>query len=224
MVRTKSYTGVLWYIPWIDTYDNAIVVSTEGGEERFEFNVYPPGDTDVSNDSPGMRDLEPKARSDMLDIWFGSANVKHNHFCKLKCLLQPPISMVNAQFRQESLPTFYGVNQFHVEIENFHVQPQDDASPNECYVAKSPRDRYRTIGDENIKAINRLSFGGFHTYYLLRKSGGKLLEEEWEYGGPCKEKLFFQVHDLCSVPTISDQGSGTYMGLIKKRGGTEQHR
>ena len=183
-------------------YRNAILVSAEQDgvrfEERVDCTAY--GPPNKSCDTSRMSQQDLKEHKHMLGMWLNSANSKNSHFCKLECLLQPSVSMVNAQLRRESLFVFYGINQFHLEMDNFHLHTHEG----ECTMAnKSPADWYRAIGDDNIRAIRRLSLGAHSYYFLLQRSADKLVEEEWSWG-PNRFIRHSQVHDVSTVLKIKD--------------------
>lgn len=119
-----------------------------------------------------------------LSAYMGSATNQSRHVCDLECLLQPPITMVNRQLRQEGLPLFYQTNHFHIEMRNFVEKSELHICL--CKVMKSLADWWRAIGDVNINSIGRLSFGSRDTYYELRKSKGEI--HETHYGTICHNK------------------------------------
>jgi len=73
-----------------------------------------------------------------------------NHSCTMDCLLQPAVTTVSRQMREEALRAFYSVNRFHIELENFSLQPS-------FRKLRDPTDWWRGIEDTNLRLIRYLS-------------------------------------------------------------------
>jgi hypothetical protein len=100
-------------------------------------------------------------------LWHKSPNLESKHFCNLNCLLQPPITHVNAQVRAESLPLFYSTNHFHFEMSNFalasklHVRIRGKRDPKD---QRTPIDWFESIRNKNLNNIARLDIVGQSLY------------------------------------------------------------
>ncbi|KAK3674359.1 hypothetical protein LTR78_005828 [Recurvomyces mirabilis] len=96
------------------------------------------------------------------------------HICTYRCLLQPALTQVNRQLRAESLPVFYGVNDFHHAMFQHTLPPNDRKSPSTSDSASNfdsdvwhkqvggmPVVRFtnwwRGIGDTNLRLIRSFS-------------------------------------------------------------------
>lgn len=90
------------------------------------------------------------------DIYCASANVESRHSCTLDCLLQPALTYINRQVREEVLPLFYSVNKFHFELCNFTLAVHGRW----CFRPRSPVDWWRAIGDSNLRNIRQLNVFG----------------------------------------------------------------
>lgn len=110
---------------------------------------------------PSDADNTPEIRAQLADWyeenkeltkqWHASAAVKNGHDCSLGCLVQPPLTRVCRLIRKESLPCFYGVNRFHLELHNWST-PRGDSLP-----ARGPLDWWRAIGDTNLRSFKHMS-------------------------------------------------------------------
>ena len=112
-----------------------------------------------------------------------SANGQNGrHLCTLDCLLQPELAKASKQVREETLRIFYGVNSFHLELSNFHVEyhPRTLKPLN-----RSPTDWWRAMGDTNLRCIKSLTLVGhpsdsrpeaglIFTYSKRGKSAGRV--------------------------------------------------
>ena len=96
------------------------------------------------------------AFSRLQGVWEESANRRSDHLCTLDCLVQPPLTFVSRQVRTETLPIFYGVNKFHIEMSNFIVAMTYQWLSR----TRSPADWWRAIGDSNLGNIDRLNVFG----------------------------------------------------------------
>lgn len=187
-----------------------------------------PDDLDESDAwaQPGMRhDVRPNSRTleQRVKTWEESPNYATKHICNLDCLVQPSISLVNCQLRNESLPIFYGINHFHIELSN----NEHSRFCKSCDLKRCPEDWWRAIGDRNLASLRHISLvgqgrwtydihaGAVVTYHkqqgaqmewisgrdpeVLNESKQELRDED---GGRLREKLDTLAEEGPSVKTI----------------------
>ena len=126
--------------------------------ERFQLNNHTPSyhlplPTPMNSAEQTEKMLEAKR---YFRRWEKTANRTSDHYCTLKCLLQPPITYVNRQVRAESLSLFYQINKIHFELDNFVLKGYH-VRHNGMVI---PADWWRAIGDDNLRLVRQLNVFG----------------------------------------------------------------
>ena len=131
----------------------------------------------------------------------------YTHRCRLECLLQPALTIVNAQLRREALPIFYAVNHFHFEMHNFTIQL--NARTKRKSGIRYPLNWWRAIGDSNLRALRSISIVG-HPVKTFANTGGLLLfyrprDNAVEIESlPSRSRIWIQTEDDTSAQKMSD--------------------
>lgn len=119
--------------------------------------------------SPAPRSLDPaleERHTKMLGAWMEQSTKQKNHLCTVNCLLQPSLTKVSVQIREECLPIFYSINKWHLEMNNFKKSKKPAASPIHWW---------RGIGDKNLKLIHSPNLLGSSVFEkLTRKDTGEI--------------------------------------------------
>ena len=119
---------------------------------------------------------ERQKREALLNEFKQSSNSQSQHFCSPGCLLQPEVSKVGRQMREEALAVFYGSNHIHFEMSNFEVTDISGLILEEWL----PMDWWRAIGDSNLRRIGKMSlvchpsayeYGQTHIMFEYRRGG-----------------------------------------------------
>lgn len=91
----------------------------------------------------------------------------HAHICTLACQLQPSLTQVSRQIRDETLPVFYGANTFHVAFDPPLLQQPDVFGVRKSDMRAWPRAWWRAIGDTNLRMIKHVRYDT-STYQRVR--------------------------------------------------------
>ena len=68
-----------------------------------------------------------------LNVFNWNETFDFGHLCSLNCLMQPEVTKVSRQLREETLPLFYGIHKFHLELSNNWVVVAKPVSASPSY-------------------------------------------------------------------------------------------
>ena len=123
-----------------------------------------PGSDDSSSEREEVRSDQEQA----LTLLSDPANTHAHQSCTLDCLLQPPVTRVNRQIREEVLSLFYAVKQFHIELSRFTISKPGEIAWIETRI---PADWWRAIGDTNFEVYSPSGYRRT-AVWLIRYSSG----------------------------------------------------
>lgn len=90
----------------------------------------------------------------MEDIRLALPKQEQDHLCYIDCLRQPALTKVSKQVRSETLPVFYGMNEFHFEMGNFIKSS----------IAQSPVGLWRALDRDSLSLIRKLNVMGLGVF------------------------------------------------------------